>query len=331
VTDVLSRRRLNRATLARQWLLERAPAGAVDAIEHLGGMQSQAPLAPYVGLWSRLRDFRPEELSTLTERREVVRLHLMRHTVHLVSARDALDWLRLFKTGEVPAALAGGEPTGRAALVRLVGERGLPQLPVCQVPPRGLWRRNGPVAWVPVETWLGSPLRVTPVDDLVLRCLGAFGPAGVADVQQWSGLTRLREVVERLPLRTFHDEAGRILYDLPDAPRPDEDVAAPPRFLPEYDNLLLSHRDRTRVIRAGRVVPLPPGNGATTGTFLVDGFWAGVWRFRDRQVTVEAFDELPAAEHDALRAEADRLAAFLTRSAAERRTPPRGAGRSAAG
>ena len=97
MTGVLSQRGLNRATLARQYLLERVPAPAIDAIEHLGGMQSQAPLAPYVGLWTRLKDFAPAELSALTEQRQVVRLHMMRNTVHLVSARDCLDWCALFQ------------------------------------------------------------------------------------------------------------------------------------------------------------------------------------------------------------------------------------------
>jgi hypothetical protein len=167
------------------------------------------------------------------------------------------------------------------------------------------------VTWAPVEDWLGAPLRPAPVDGLVLRYLGAFGPAAVADIQVWSGLTRLREVVERLPLRTFRTEAGRLLYDLPDAPRPADDTPAPPRFLPEYDNLLLSHADRTRVIPGGRAVPLPPGNGASTGTFLIDGMWQGTWRIRDRALRIQPFAPLPGADLDALLAEAERLCAFV--------------------
>jgi hypothetical protein len=183
-------------------------------------------------------------------------------------------------------------------------------LALCQVPPRGVWGQHGPAAWAPVEQWLGASLRTVPVDDLVLRYLGAFGPASVADVQVWSGLTRLREVVERLPLRAFGSSSG-ILYDLPDAPRPDEDTPAPPRFLPEYDNLLLSHRDRARVIVDGRRVPLPPGNGATAGTFLVDGMWQGTWQVRDGRLRVSPFTRSATADRDALLAEAARLAAFL--------------------
>jgi hypothetical protein len=154
------------------------------------------------------------------------------------------------------------------------------------------------------------------VDQLVLRYLGAFGPASVADVQAWSGLTRLREVVERLPVRVFHVDAGALVYDLPDAPRPPEDTPALPRFLPEYDNLLLSHADRTRLIPHRRPVPLPPGNGATGGTFLIDGRWQGIWQLRDHQLRLQPFAPLPSADRDALLAEAGGLREFIAPAAA---------------
>jgi hypothetical protein len=345
VTDGLTQRGLNRATLARQYLLERAPARAIDAIEHLGGMQSQAPLAPYVGLWTRLRDFAPDELSALTEQRQVVRLHLMRNTVHLVSARDCLDWRALFyplHAAEFSAHFRRGteavdrdallrqakrlldeQPRTRAELGKLLAQDWPEADPsalayavthhiaLCQVPPRGVWGKNGPAAWAPVESWLGAPLRSAPVDALVLRYLGAFGPASVTDVQLWSGLTRLGEVVERLPVRKFRAEAGQTLYDLPDAPRPSADMPAPPRFLPEYDNLLLSHKDRTRLILDNRPVPLPPGNGATAGTFLVDGIWQGTWQIRDQTLRIQPFTTLRRADRDALLTEAARLCAFI--------------------
>ncbi|MFI5893435.1 winged helix DNA-binding domain-containing protein [Actinoplanes sp. NPDC051513] len=340
MTTTLSRRALNRATLARQFLLKRETIGALDAIEHLGGMQSQAPLAPYVGLWSRLAGFVPGELSKLTEERRVVRAHLMRATVHLVSARDCLNWHRHFRQRH-SAAIAlhirglsasldeirdeatrvlGEQPLTRAALGARLASRwpgddpsalafaAAQEVPICQVPPRGIWGGNGPAAWTPVETWLGRPLRTTPLDDLVLRGLGAFGPAGIADLQMWSGLTRLSEVVERLPLLTFRSETNQILYDLPAAPRPGEDVLAPPRFLPEYDNLLLSHRDRSRFNPAGRRVPLPPGNGATTGTFLVDGRWEGTWQLRDGRLSLYPYGKI---DLDPLVAEAASLCALI--------------------
>jgi hypothetical protein len=345
MTGVLSQRGLNRATLARQYLLERAPAPAVDAIEHLGGMQSQAPLAPYLGLWTRLKGFAPGELSALTEQRQAVRLHLMRNTVHLVSARDCLDWCALFqplRAAQFSAHFRRGmdgvdldtllgqakrlleePPRTRGELGRLLAEHWpaadpavlayavTHHLALCQVPPRGVWGKNGPVTVAPAESWLGARLRPVPVDELVLRYLGAFGPADAADIQVWSGLTRLREVTERLPLRTFRTQAGQALYDLPDAPRPSEDVPAPPRFLPAYDNLLLSHKDRTRVNPGNRPVPLPPGNGATAGTFLVDGIWQGTWEIRDQALRIQPFTRLPRSDRDALLTEATQLRAFV--------------------
>jgi Winged helix DNA-binding domain len=345
VTPVLSQRGLNRATLARQYLLERASVRAIDAIEHLGGMQAQAPLAPYLGLWTRLQDFTPGELSALTEQRQVVRLHLMRNTVHLVSARDCLDWYALFSPlrasqfgarfrrgmdrvdldallgeaqrlleerprtrGELGKLLAGRWP---ATDPRVLAYAATHHIALCQVPPRGIWGKNGPATGTPIDSWLGAPLRPVPVDALVLRYLGAFGPASVADIQVWSGLTRLREVAERLPLRTFRTQTGQALYDLPDAPRPAGDTPAPPRFLPAYDNLLLSHADRTRVNPGSRPVPLPPGNGAAVGTLLVDGMWQGTWQIRDQTLRIQPFTRLRRADRDALLAEAAQLSAFV--------------------
>jgi len=271
----------------------------------------------------------------------------MRSTVHLVTARDALDWRTLFGpvlaagltahfrtgTGGVDPAmlrrhaarLLAGKPRTRGELGRLLAAHwpeadpvalayaAAHHIPLCQVPPRGLWGRSGAAAWTPLESWLDAPLRTVPVDDLILRYLGAFGPATVADIQLWSGLTRLREAVERLPLRTFHAQSGQTLYDLPDAPRPPADTPAPPRFLPAYDNLLLSYRDRTRVIPHRRPVPLPPGTGATTGTFLVDGVWQGTWHVERQTLRIAPFTRLRPADRDALLAEATRLAAFLAR------------------
>lgn len=349
--DTLSHRALNRATLARQHLLERVPIGAVEMIEHLGGMQAQAPHAPYIGLWTRLLSFDPEELSTLTERRAVVRLHMMRNTVHLVSARDCLDWRALFsvllaadfrahfRAGaegvDLPAVLQHAaqlleeRPRTRSELGRALGERwpgadptalsyaATHHIPLCQVPPRGIWGRSAAPTWTPVEGWLGAPLGPGSVDALVLRYLGAFGPATVADIQLWSGLTRLREVVERLPVRTFRGEAGQTLYDLPEAPRPPEDTPAPPRLLPAYDNLLLSHDDRSRVISVDRRVPLPPGNGTSEGTFLVDGMWHGVWTIRGGALHLTPFAPLRPADRDELVAEAERLLAFIAGTAGQ--------------
>lgn len=147
----------------------------------------------------------------------------------------------------------------------------------------------------------------------MLRYLGAFGPATVKDVQAWSGLTGLREVVERLApdLRTFRSVRGDDLHDLPDAPRPDPDTPVPPRFLPEYDNVLLSHHDRTRITDPARVVPLPPGTGARTGTFLLDGRFAGTWTLGDHVLEITPHAPLDDTDATALQEEAAGLLHLL--------------------
>jgi hypothetical protein len=315
----LSLRALNRATLDRQLLLHRAAQPAAQAIAQLAGLQAQAPLAPYVGLWTRLTGFRPAPLENLLTERAVVRAHVMRNTVHLTGARDFTAFRPLFQPlidralrGAFGRRLAGVD---LAALPRiasaLLAERPLTRvqiaaelaphwpdhdpgalayaathlLPLVQVPPRGLWSRTGPATFFLASAWLSGedPTPLDPavaVEQLVLRYLAAYGPASVADVQAWSGLSRLREVTERLGarLRSVTGPEGARLLDLAEAPAPDPDIPAPPRFLPEYDNVLLSFADRSRVIPHDRPVPLPPGNGASAGTLLIDGQWQANWK-----------------------------------------------------
>ncbi len=327
--DRLSLLALNRATLDRQLLLRRHETPARQAIEDLAGLQAQAPLAPYMGLWTRLAGFRHKELEDLLAERAVVRAHLMRNTVHLLTAEDFLTFRPLFvpvheralaghygrnlagvdlaELREVAAALLAetaltrGELGGRLSVRWPDHDPGslayaaTHLLHLVQVPPRGLWGSSGQATWFLAAAWLegtaAPPLTARQAtEQLVLRYLAAYGPASVRDIQAWSGLTRLREVTEGLGarLRTFIGPEGSELLDLPDAPRPDgESTYAPPRFLPEYDNLLLSYADRSRVIPHRRPVPLPPGNGASSGTLLVDGFWWANWtilRERDRAV-----------------------------------------------
>src|SRR5919199_794697 len=314
---VLTLRELNRATLERQMLLRRRQLPAAEAIEHLVGMQAQAPDPPYVGLWTRLEGFHPHELARLILDRRAVRIALMRNTVHLVSARDCLKLRplvqpvldrgvyanRTHRAGiegvDVQALAAAGraliEERSRTAkeLGELLQERWPDRdpaslarairhlVPLVQVPPRGVWGKSGQAAHTTAESWLGRPLDPNPsLDEMVLRYLGAFGPATVKDVQTWSGLTRLREVTEQLRprLRTFRDEQGKELFDLPDAPRPDPDTPAPPRFLPEFDNLILSHADRTRIIANDYRKAIASKNGMVPATVLVGGFVRGTWK-----------------------------------------------------
>jgi hypothetical protein len=350
----LGERALNRALLDRQLLLRRADMTTLRAVEHLAGMQAQAPNAPYVGLWTRLAGFRTDHLAELVAERAVVRTHLMRNTIHLATAGDALAIRELMQpfldrsyarsvfagnlTGvDLPAlldagrALLGDRPRTRDDLGRLL-ERRWPGrdpislayaithlVPTVQVPPRGIWGATGQASYASTDSWLGDlPAPSLSPDDLVLRYLAAFGPATVRDVQAWCGLTRLREVTERLRprLRAFRGAGGGELFDLPDAPRPDPDTPAPPRFLPEYDNVLLSHADRARIIPGRRSVPLPPGLGGSTGTVLIDGFWQAIWKISragGRAVTlrVEPFTRLSAEQQAAVTAEGTGLLAFV--------------------
>lgn len=336
---VLSTRALNRATLDRQLLLRRSPMSAMAAVEHLVGLQAQEVKPPYYALAARLEGFTPEDLSGRLADRSAVRMVTMRSTIHLHSAEDGLTLrplvqpardreINYFRKGLVGVdldrlaalsrELVEAEPRTMKQLREALGAEwpdADPQslavaarckLPLVQVTPRGLWGRGAQVSLTTVEHWLGRPAEpAASADATVLRYLAAFGPASVKDMQTWSGLTRMRPAFERLRpgLLVFRDENGVELFDLPDAPRPDENTPAPPRFLPEFDNLLLSHADRTRVV--------PPANRGRTWQvntvycpFLVDGFLAGVWRILDDALVIEPFDELTRAQRGEVTEEA---------------------------
>ena len=284
----------------------------------------------------------------------------MRATIHLVTADDCLVLrplmqpvldAELARHPEFAPALAGVdlEPvlafarallaerprTGtelRAALAERFPDTTPPRSPtpaatcwpLVQVPPRGVWGRTAQVTSTTAESWLGRPLAADPsIDDVVLRYLAAFGPATVADVAAWSRLTGMREVLDRLRprLRTFRDERGRELLDLPDAPRPDPDTPAPPRFLPEYDNLLLSHADRSRFVAEEHRARLGGATGPIHGSVLHDGFLCGVWRLeQDRAsgaatLVVSHARPLTKRAHGSLAAEGRRLLRFVAADA----------------
>jgi hypothetical protein len=316
-TDRISLRALNRATLARQLLLDRSERSVLDAVEHLVGLQAQVPLNPYTGLWSRLAGFQPDALSRLLVDREVVRIVVMRGTIHLVTADDclllrplvqpvldaelnrhpdygpALQSVDLEPVLAFARALTAEQPRTGPQLRAAMKER-FPDLNAAalayacrnhlafiQVPPRGLWGQTGAVCSTTAEAWLGRAVQRRPsIDAVVLRYLAAFGPATPADATTWSRLTGMREVFDRLrpKLRTFRDERDRELYDVPDAPIPDADTPAPPRFLPEYDNVLLSHADRSRFGSDEDRAHLFAVERPAHGSLLLDGELRATWR-----------------------------------------------------
>ena len=356
---MLDRRALNRALLARQMLLTREEMPTSRALERLVGMQAQVPTAPYIGLWSRLKDFRVGELAQLILRRRAVRMALMRSTIHLVTARDALALRSLVQPviershngqyrkhltsldretliAAARAALADGprllKDVADALGVRWPGvnRRALASavrawIPLVQPPPRGIWGEGGVATHAPAAEWLReTAVRAMSLDDLVLRYLAAFGPATVMDAQAWSGLTKLREVVERLRprLRIFRDERGRELFDLPDAPRPPAETPAPPRFMPEYDNIFLAHADRARIGDPAHGAILSTETGMVQAV-LLDGFVAGTWRIvRERAgatMLVEHFDRMSKPTRAAVETEGRRLLEFAAPDAADAR------------
>ncbi|MFI5225948.1 MAG: winged helix DNA-binding domain-containing protein [Candidatus Limnocylindrales bacterium] len=356
---ILDRRSLNRALLARQGLLERSATRPLEMIERLAGMQSQVPNAPYVGLWSRLERFEPDDLAGLLTGRAAVRATLMRGTVHLVSADDALamrsvvrpviergfgasPFARALAGLDIDAVIAMGRslleerPRTRAELGRLLREdwpdRDATSLayaatyliPLVQVPPRGVWGRSGQATWTTMEGWLGRPPSESPdADELVLRYLAAFGPATVSDASAWSGLTALRATFERLRprLRTFTDEQGRELFDLPDGRLPEPSTPVRPRFIGEFDNVLVAYADRSRIIpdeHRDRIL-----HGLGTPMVLLDGSVRATWKVvrgagEAASLEVAPYDPLGTADRRAIEEEGDRLLRFFAPDAIAR-------------
>ena len=342
---VLTDRALNRALLARQHLLARTSPPPLEVVEHLVALQAQEPKDPYVALWARVEGFDPEPLGVALAERRVVRIALLRSTVHLVTAADCRALRPVLQPamerharsafgrrlagvdpGELAAAtreLVGAEQPAFGRLGTLLAERwpgrdplalaqtGRALVPLVQLPPRGVWGRGGRAVHATAESWLGGPLDGDPAPDgLVLRYLAAFGPATVADVQNWSGLSRLAEVADRLRPRLRVDRAadGRELLDLPDAPRPADDVPAPVRFLPQYDNVLLGHADRSRIAPAGAAALSDEQHHWAPA--LVDGMLRATWRRDGGVLHVRAPGATPAERAD-LEAEGAALLGLL--------------------
>ncbi len=354
---ILTLRELNRAALARQLLLERTSLPALDAVEHLVGLQSQLPNPPYVGLWTRLQAFQRDDLTRLIEQRQVVRATMMRSTLHLMTAQDyallrpvlqpaltramhaffgasakSIDVERIVAAArayiqeeprtfvQIRARLSELFPNVDPALLAYAVRT---HLPLVQVPPGGVWGFTGSPAHVEASVWLERPLEASTQNlyQLVRRYLAAFGPASAKDVQTWSGLSRLQDVFKALKpeLRTFRDEQGNELFDLPDSPLPPADISAPVRFLPEFDNLILSHADRSRLVPAEYRKAVFLTVGRVRATFLVDGFVRGAWKIErvgnGARLVIEPFEPLPPEARSALVDEGERLVRFVEDSA----------------
>lgn len=353
--SILKLRELNRATLARQVLLQREQLAVPAAIERLAGLQAQLASAPYVGLWTRLDDFKREDLAGLIENRKVVKATFIRGTLHLVTAEDYLQFrtalqpllmdaassiakrrggdFDLDKVLKAARKFIGERPRSFAEISEML-ERLMPgvdvgamrysvrtHIPLVQVPVPTGWSYPNKPEFTLAEEWIGR--KTSPRDELqelVKRYLAAFGPASVTDAQTWLGM-KLKETFESLrpELQSYRDEGRRELFDLPGASLPAEDVAAPARFLPEYDNLLLSHSNRTRMVADEyRSRVYLPGL-RVAATILVDGFVRGAWKIEKTKTTaalvIEPFEKLAKKDRAALAEEGERLVRFVEMNA----------------
>ena len=348
---LLTRRELNRALLARQLLLERQPLTAVRAVERLGGLQAQSTPSPYLSLWARLESFERDELTTALTRRRLVKALLQRGTLHVVTpqqfwaiatvrrelaatlwpasyealipaariaelAKDVLSVLdgRELTLKQVQALL---EPHARERVpATFLWRRVQGHSYVVHVPPSGIWGYGGHGVYTAAHGRVrGGPGDAEQAFDAMVRTyLGAYGPATKQDVGQWAGVPRLGPIAAslgRLAVRTFRDESGKLLYDVPRGPLPDPETPAPPRLVPRFDDLVLSHADRSRIL--GDVPPtrIVTKNGLVHATILVDGFVAGTWQLEDGRVRLEPFGKLDPAVRRELADEAARLEAFV--------------------
>ena len=348
---VLTRRELNRALLQRQLLLERQPLTAEKAVERLGGLQAQSTPSPYLSLWARLEAFERDELTTALTRRRLVKALLQRGTLHVATPRQywavttvrrglaaslwppsyeaRLPATRIAEIAElILAELDGRELTFNEvqALLEPHAREGVPPTflwrrvqghsTVVHVPPSGIWGYGGHGVYTAAAGKVrgGPPEPEEAFDQLVRTYLAAYGPATKQDVGQWAGVPRVTPITEslqRLALRTFAGVDGKVLYDVPRAPLPDPETPAPPRLVPRFDNLVLSHADRSRILGDARPSRIVTNNGLVHATILVDGFVAGTWQLEQGRVVLEPFARLDAAAKRALKEEAERLEAFV--------------------
>jgi len=337
----LTTRQLNRALLARQMLLSRSTAAIPRALERMGGLQAQYAPAIYVGLWSRIAHLQRQRVTTALERRLIVEATLMRATIHVVSAGDywpltmaineaRRQWfLKVYRgpygeadfvaAAETVRNLLASGPKTAAALTSAVG-RDLWNavwafVDLVRVPPAGTWERRRADLYGLAENWIPTKKITTDASTewLIKRYLGGFGPAVATDLGVWAGLPmdRIIPVLERMDLRRFQSEDGKVLVDLKMAALPDPDVSPPVRFLSVWDAILLVHARRKAVIaEEHRPIIFNTRNPQSMPTFMVDGVVAGTWRYQDAKVSVSPFDPIPRKHKRELEDEATALAAF---------------------
>jgi Winged helix DNA-binding domain len=337
---VLTLRELNRALLARQLLLERRKLGVQQAVEKLCAIQAQWPQSPYIALWTRLTGFRKEHLTRALEQHKVVKSTLFRITLHITSARDYPHYAAAVlvaareKTPGITAqqlARLARRVHGAAMKTTLTHEQleamGADEIgsrwrmrvmaPLLHMPPGGTWSHYGRVQLRAMEAVLGAelPSREDGAERLVQRYLRAFGPATQQDLLRFGGLRvgDVRAGLERVELRTFRDERGRILLDLPGSPLPDGDTPAPMRFLPKWDSSLLAYAppERTRILPEKFRTKVIAKNGDVAPTVLVDGFVAATWSVAKGRLTIEPLRRLTSEERGTIDEEGERLVAFI--------------------
>jgi hypothetical protein len=346
----LTRQVLNRTLLHRQHLLDRVEATPVAMAEHLLGLQAQDNLPPYLSLAARLTGFDPDDVTRGLEDKTLVRLLVMRGTIHLLTRDDALmlrQWTRPVHDREIKVSQTIGSAREidrnafDAALTELLADGPLPQKalglalaerfpgytptqlgqlarstqPLAQLPPRGTWKGSGGVVYQPVDRWLEAGLVEPNVPAIVRRYLRAFGPASAADATTWSGLTGLAAVMKGMDdLDRHEDENGKVLYDVPGGEIIDAEVHAPVRLLGRYDNVWLSHAARDRVTEPEKRKAQQGPNGSAASAILIDGWLEGLWRVADGRVEIlTLLRELTRAEQSELDDEINRVEALLAR------------------
>jgi hypothetical protein len=346
----LSRQVLNRTLLHRQHLLERVDSTPAEMAGHLIGLQAQDNLPPYLSLAARLADFDPYDVTRGLDDKTLVRLLVMRGTIHLLTRDDALtlrQWTRPVHDREIKISQSIGSTREidrdafDAVLTEVLADGPLPQKalglalaerfpaypptqlgqlarstqPLAQLPPRGTWKGSGGVVYQRVDRWLGAELIEPDPATIVRRYLRAFGPASAADVTTWSGRTGLTPLLKGMDdLERHEDDNGEVLYDLPGTPIADPDTPAPVRLLGYYDNVWLSHAGRDRVTEPEKRKAQQGPNGAGAAAILIDGWLEGLWRVDDGQVeVVTLMRRLTKAERSELDEEVARVEALLAR------------------